>query len=354
MGKTTNIVEDTYNIKLLKYKNYTIEQAENDILKAKTFIKKINNFNKEIEQVELDKNGIPKIIHFTCKDKNNLNNKIWEECLNKYRSMYSDYKLIIYDNNDIYNIIEIFDKPNLEAIKSIKIGAVLADVFRYYILYLRGGYYSDLDCEPIKHIENLSELQYHGQSENNFFIYPPNKKITYKQWDFHDNPCDNCVFQNKNKHKVDIYKCLGHNYVKDETNIILCYEFEKTWHKDLINNEKINSSWVDNNIGICQWFIGSKPRQKLFLCCYKECMKNIKYLQNLNKDNDKNYHYNVINGCGPLFFTKVINKFLEKYKEFNNKVCILPSDYFCCGSFDKVPQSKNTFIKHRFTGSWLK
>ena len=52
-------------------------------------------------------------------------------------------QLLTDDNKDIYDIIEIFDKKRLDIIKQIKIGAVLADIFRYLILYLRGGYYSD-------------------------------------------------------------------------------------------------------------------------------------------------------------------------------------------------------------------
>ena len=46
---------------------------------------------------------IPKKIHLTCKDKNNIDNRIWKECLQKYRLLYHDYEIIIYDNEDIYN-----------------------------------------------------------------------------------------------------------------------------------------------------------------------------------------------------------------------------------------------------------
>jgi hypothetical protein len=36
----------------------------------------------------------------------------------------------------------------------------------------------------------------------------------------------------------------------------------------------------------------------------------------------------------------------------NDKIKILPSDFFCSGSFSMVPLTKNTFIKHLFTSSW--
>jgi hypothetical protein len=70
--------------------------------------------------------------------------------------------------------------------------------------------------------------------------------------------------------------------------------------------------------------------------------------------NKENYHYNVINSTGPLFFTKSINEFIANNKEFKNTICFLPCDYLCCGSFDTVPSTKNRFIQHKFTGSWLK
>ena len=99
--------------------------------------------------------NIPKKIHLTCKNKNNIDNIIWEECLQKYRLIYPDYEIIIYDNEDIYNIIQKYYPEYLYKIKKIKIGAILADIFRYLILYLEGGIYSDLDCMPLKKIDTI-------------------------------------------------------------------------------------------------------------------------------------------------------------------------------------------------------
>ena len=68
----------------------------------------------------------------------------------------------------------------------------------------------------------------------------------------------------------------------------------------------------------------------------------------------ENYHYEVINTSGPLFFTRIINHFLKKNPALKNEIVLLPSDYFCCGSHDVTPYTKNTFIKHLYTGTWLK
>jgi len=40
---------------------------------------------------------MPKLIHFTVKDKHNIDNPIWRECFSHYIKMYPDYKLILYD-----------------------------------------------------------------------------------------------------------------------------------------------------------------------------------------------------------------------------------------------------------------
>lgn len=342
--------------KLQTDSSYTYEMAKNDIMQ-KLHIKndkKILEFNKHID-FTYDSNNLPKIIHLTLRDKKNIDNPIWSECLKKYETMYPDYKIIIYDNNDIFEIINYFDKKNVELMKSIKKGAILADIFRYLILYLRGGYYSDFDCFPIKRIDRLSETQYHGDVNNNIHIIPFTSKLNNKEYEFHKNPCDNCMITHSisNKNSNLILNCKGHKYINDNTNIIVCYEFEKTWHNELMTSNK-KDLWVDKNIGICQWFIGSKPKQKLFLECYKKSLNNVK---NVNFDNKDNYHFNVINSTGPLFFTKVINKYINKYPDFRKQITILPSDYFCCGSgFGNsfVPSTKNMFVQHKFTGSWLK
>ena len=65
--------------------------------------------------------NIPKKIHLTCKDKHNIDNPVWKKCLDKYKSMYSDYEIIIHDNEDIYNMIETYYPEYLSKIKQIKI-----------------------------------------------------------------------------------------------------------------------------------------------------------------------------------------------------------------------------------------
>ena len=80
---------------------------------------------------------------------------------------------------------------------------------------------------------------------------------------------------------------------------------------------------------------------------FNNCMENIDKIIKISQ-NDKDYHYQVINTTGPLIFTKIV------MDNLTDKIKILPSDFFCCGSWnDSVPLTKNSYIKHCFTGSWL-
>ncbi len=285
---------------------------------------------------------LPKKIHFTCKNKNDIKNPVWNSCLSKFYKMYSDYEIIIHDNSDIYNIVEKHFPQYLEQIKKISVGAVLADIFRYLILYLEGGIYSDLDCEPIKHIDMLLDKDYqyfHGNEKknNNFYIYK-NNKIINNQWDFYHNICNNSEIINDKGDPI-IAKCLGHKINIENISTILCYEFNEDFLYEQYKNKAIT------NIQVCQWFMISEPNQDIFLKMFIHCMENIDKLINIK--NDKNYTHTILNTSGPIGFTKIV------LNNLSNKIKILPSDFFCCGSYNNiVPFTDNSFIKHKFTGSW--
>lgn len=297
---------------------------------------------------------IPKKIHLTCKDKNNIDNQIWKECLSMYKLLYPDYEIIVHDNADIYRIVEKHYPEHLENIKQIKIGAILADIFRYLILYLEGGIYSDLDCMPIKRIDNLLDKNYtyyHGDEErsNSFWIYNDKRKIQNKQWDYSKNICNHSMTINTNRERTEM-KCLGHKM--GDVSTILCYEFSS----DYINIANVIKNWnaVGNdykdairvyNHGICQWFMISEPRQDIFLKMYLSIMENIDILKKI-KVSDKNYIHTVINLTGPSGFTKIVMDNLTE------KIKIVPSDFFCGGSFGSVPFTSNSYVKHMFSSSW--
>jgi hypothetical protein len=296
----------------------------------------------------------PKKVHLTCKNKTNFdNNPIWKKCYEQYKKIYVEYEIKIYDNNDIYCLIQKYFPQHLNIIKDIDIGAILADIFRYLILYLEGGIYSDMDCEPLKPIQCLyNEIHYHGDKNrnNNFYIYNKTEELLNIEWDFYENPCDNsilesntlhiCEFKMRNDLK-DTYKCLGHKEITYNTQLIIGKEYFQ--HPEIFNNKY-------NNFRLCQWFIIAKPNNQILLECYLESIKNIKERWNIikslkNKPNE--YFLEVVSCTGPIMFTKIINKTLP-----NKAVAILENDYFCSGSAGLVPITRNSYVKHHFTSSW--
>lgn len=299
---------------------------------------------------------LPKKIHFTCPNKNKIENPIWVECLNKYYELYDDYEIILYDDSDIYDIIGKHYPSFLEKIKKISVGAVLSDLFRYLILYLEGGIYSDLDCLPLKKIDPLLDETYryfHGDEDrdNNLFIYERIESIVDNRWDFCGDVCDNSVVLDYDYDLgMKTLKCLGHSIDIKNTSTILSYEVHNDWHqvdKNLLKNKKI----CYKNLGIAQWFIMTEPKQEIFLKMFMSCMDNLDALvdikQNTVNVNRDDYHYNVISKSGPLAFTKTV------VDNMSDKIKILPSDFFCGGSWGKVPFTKNSYISHKFTSSWL-
>lgn len=91
------------------------------------------------------KNLIPKSIYQLVKDKNNINEKIKKSMLN-LRSMNPNWNYVLLDNNDIdlyltkYHpgrIQDAYNKINPEY------GAGKSDLFRYVLMYDKGGVYLD-------------------------------------------------------------------------------------------------------------------------------------------------------------------------------------------------------------------
>lgn len=213
------------------------------------------------------------------------------------------------------------------------------------ILYLEGGIYSDFDCEPIKRIDELLNPDfkyYHGDRENNYWIYKTKEQIVNKEWDFTHNICNNCEVINNKNNPIHM-KCLGHSMGNIST--ILGYEF----HSDFIGSDVTdNNKWCYNKVSICQWFIITEPNQDIFIKMFNNIMNNIDTIIKITKEKDDVYHYNVINTTGPLAFTKVV------MNNLTDKIKILPCDFFCCGSWNgAVPITNNSYVKHHFTGSWL-
>lgn len=74
-------------------------------------------------------------------------------------------------------------------------------------------------CEG--HTQSIENVYFHGKPHHNpkhfdgfyFHIYPPNKKVVDKRWDFYVIPCNNAVPLDMDD--VRSYRCFGHRINKD-------------------------------------------------------------------------------------------------------------------------------------------
>jgi mannosyltransferase OCH1-like enzyme len=98
---------------------------------------------------------IPKIIHMTCKDKNNMKD-LYKKTLASWKHHHPDWDIRVYDDNDMFNFIkdnyssEIVDKVNSFERLIFKI-----DIFKLLVIYKYGGIYADMDVECLQNFDHL-------------------------------------------------------------------------------------------------------------------------------------------------------------------------------------------------------
>lgn len=296
------------------YSNIKTNTKKND-LKITTAADAKSDKNNNVQPLKLPVKRIKKI-HLVCKDKTDIDEEIWKKCIHKYKKIYSNYEVIIYDHNDMYKIFEKYYPKYLDKIKKIKMDPLVIDMFRYLILYIEGGIFSEMDCEPLKYIGDLFDtIYYHGDRtrENKFFIYPQNETLVDMKWDYYFTPCCNSEFVSRDH--IDTHKCLGHDIGESPT--ILFYEISKKH----TYSEHYSKSQTKNSFIIEKSFIITDAKQEIFLKMFTHCLENIDILINF-KESDLDHH-DEIAPCGSISFTKMVMSNLK------NITCVLASDIFC-------------------------
>ena len=136
---------------------------------------------------------IPLHIYQTWKTKN-LPDKMFES-VSKLKNQNTDFEYHLFDDNDCYKfIINNFDKDVAYAYDTLIPGAYKADLWRYCILYIKGGIYLDIkySCVGDFNLIQLTDKEYFvkdidnsgGGIYNAFMICKPGniilKKAIYK------------------------------------------------------------------------------------------------------------------------------------------------------------------------------
>lgn len=129
--------------------------------KSKSVLKARNNNSIFKENFFNYKNEIPKIIYKKgTEKKDNLSKEISDLFL-KIKKQNPNFKLEYYSDKEAKNFIKKnFNKEVVWAFDKLKPGAYKADLFRYCILYIKGGIYSDLTDDfliPLEEIINFKK-----------------------------------------------------------------------------------------------------------------------------------------------------------------------------------------------------
>jgi len=198
---------------------------------------------------------IPKVIYQLCPDKTNLHPKILTN-IKKLKQLNPSYEYILMDDNDI---LEYMSQRSPELYRSyLKInpsfGAARADLFRYILLYDRGGIYLDLKSSAsIPFDEMLKE-------DDEYII---------SHWPFPS-------------HSASL------------------------------------PGLTNGRGEYCQWFLISKPQHKFLeatinLVCQNIETYNHEYWKSYIKDHNDSMGIVVLNITGPLAYTRAIDPIIHKF-----------------------------------------
>ena len=95
---------------------------------------------------------IPKKLHFIYTRKSLPLPEKYEKNIKEWQRLCPDWEVHLYTDEEIQNIFNLHFPEYVEELPKIPIGAMVADVFRYAVIYLYGGMYNDIDTVPLKKI----------------------------------------------------------------------------------------------------------------------------------------------------------------------------------------------------------
>ena len=139
----------------IKYKIYfsNLNNYMNDDILISKYENKTKNKTKN--------KTIPKVIYQTYNNKNKVPSIVFKN-IKKY---CKEYLYSFYNDEDCKNILKKYFQPKvLNKFNSMKKGCHKADLFRYCILYLYGGYYIDIKSILIKPLNDVFENSYNFYS----------------------------------------------------------------------------------------------------------------------------------------------------------------------------------------------
>jgi mannosyltransferase OCH1-like enzyme len=224
---------------------YQIKYFPLKLFKKKIFRYSLKNLKAKIKI----KQNINTIVHQTWVE-NKFNKKHYLELL-KFRKINPELSFKLYNNKQMDNYIKNnWSKHKIsEVYNQLIYGPMKSDIFRYCILYDKGGYYFDIDKMCLKPLTSL-----HDKNASALITFEP-------------------------------------------------YHYKK------VNNNNVAKFMRISNKQACQWGMGFQKKSQILL----ELIENIcKYYKKYNNKYVKEYVIEGTKFTGPGIFTDTIRNFLKK------------------------------------------
>ena len=103
--------------------------------------------------------GIPKKLHFIWKtDKLNDLPELFRKIQLKWRALNPDWEIKIWTDEECEKLVKDFYPEYYFFYSDFQVTAERSDIFRYLVMDTYGGYYADMDIEPLQPLDGLVEV----------------------------------------------------------------------------------------------------------------------------------------------------------------------------------------------------
>jgi mannosyltransferase OCH1-like enzyme len=221
----------------------------------------------------------------------------------KWKALHPDYDIRIRTDSEVEKFLKKHSRDVVERWKSVSMGAVRADIYRYLVLYVEGGVYADMDCEPLRSIEELrSRYDKPGG--------PPPVVVGMEIGpEYHNTMMAPGTFQSIRRHP----------------------------------------QWTHKGMCLCQWCMMAAPGSIAMKHSFYKASLGLSRIERAISRGMCN-HVVITSSTGPIAMTQAI----LSSKATRNGVHIISSEFFCAGSHGRVPLTSKSLVKHHFTASWKK
>lgn len=262
-----------------------------------------NNLHSIVHAVYMPAPRIPRIIQMTCPDPSDILNPVWRRCLESWRRLHPEYEIRVRGDAEVATFLKTHAPGALRLWNEMPIGAVKADVYRYIVMKVEGGIYADMDCEPLKSIEPLRA----------------------------------------------VYDVPG-----GPPPVVLGMELGTEYHADTKSPKSLtyilkDSRWTFKGLCLCQWCMMAAPGSDAMAQASYVAVGGMGRLLNAIRKG-KCGAATVMAATGPLAMTRAV----LGSEVTRRGVRVISSEYFCAGSYGRVPVTKRSVVQHHFTASWKK